>query len=261
MPRWTWLLLATPVLLVVAGGLARAYHPEQALPPPPSWPEVRGPGSPLAPGAAPFAPPEPPSPATPAAARILQVLDEIRSTIRVTRYQHPTVIRPRTGVYLWDCSGMAAWVLRRAAPAARRSIQSPRPVARDFFHAIERAPTTGVRAGWQQLPGLAEARPGDVFAWLRPPDWPRRNTGHVGFLLAAPAPVPGVPGAWALRIADATSLPHQDDTRPWPGEGGYGEGTILFFADPAGHPTHYGWHGTRAGATAETQIVLGRPVR
>lgn len=202
-----------------------------------------------------------PAPASPAGGRVLQVLAQIRDTLRVTRYQHPTVIRPRAGVYLWDCSGMAAWVLRQAAPVSRRALASPRPVARDFFHAIDRAPTVGVRGGWTRLAGLADARPGDVLAWLRPPDWPRRNTGHVGFLLAAPAPVPGLPGAWALRIADATSIPHQDDTRSWPGEGGYGEGTILLFADAAGQPTHYGWHGTRAGATAETRIVLGRLVR
>lgn len=201
------------------------------------------------------------APATLAAARILQVLDEIRANLRVTRYQHPTVIRPASGLYYWDCSGMAAWVVRRAAPLARRAVASPRPVARDFFRAIERAPVGGVRNGWTRLASLADARPGDVFAWLRPPDWPRRNTGHVGFLLAPPAQVPGVPGAWALRIADATSIPHQDDTRPWPGDGGYGEGTILFFADARGRPTHYGWHGTRAGATAQTQIVVGRAVR
>ena len=246
-------------LAVVAGSLADAHRPEGAAPiPTPTKPEAAAPR--IAPFAAPLAPTVR-EPANQAGARILQILGEIRANIRVTRYQHPTLIRPSKGQYYWDCSGMAAYVVRRAAPFARRSIASPRPVARDFYRAIERAPVGGVRGGWTRLSGLAEAGPGDVFAWLRPPDWPRRNTGHVGFLLAAPVPVPELPGAWALRIADATSLPHQQDTRPWPGDGGYGEGTIVFFADPAGRPTHYGWHGTRAGATAETRIVLGRPVR
>lgn len=258
--------IAAPAVAIVLGvlalaGLAVANRPGESTGPAFSAPALAEPPAPPRPAVGPpfrglTAPPPSGAPA-----RVLSVLGEIRTTLRVTRYQHPTVIRPRSGVYLWDCSGMAAWVLRRAAPASRRALASPRPVARDFFHAIDRAPVGGVRGGWTKLAGLADARPGDVFAWLRPPDWPRRNTGHVGFLLAAPAPVPEWPGAWALRIADATSIPHQNDTRPWPGDGGYGEGTIVFFADPEGRPTHYGWHGTRAGATAETRIVLGRPVR
>lgn len=142
--------------------------------------------------------------------------------------------------------------------------REPPPGRPRLLHAIDRAPTDGVRKGWTRLASLADARPGDVFAWLRPAHWPRRpfrNTGHVGFLLAAPEPVWGMPGAWAVRIADATSVPHQEDTRSWPGEGGYGEGTILFFADDQGRPTHYGWHGTRSGFTAETRIAIGRAVR
>ncbi|MBI2897866.1 MAG: hypothetical protein HYY06_30185 [Deltaproteobacteria bacterium] len=206
-------------------------------------------------------PPLEAGPASPAAGRILTVLGEVARSVRVTRYQHNTVVRPRSGVFLWDCSGMAAWVVGRAAPAARAAIQSSRPVARDFFGAIARAPVERPRRGWQRLERLADARPGDVFAWLRPPDWPRRNTGHVGFILEPPSPVPGLPGAWAVRISDATSIPHQADSRTWPGDGGFGVGTLMFMTDAGGAPTHYGWHGTRAGFTAETRIVVGRVTR
>ena len=131
-------------------------------------------------------------------------------------------------------------------------------MARDFYRAITRAPTARPRAGWQRLANIADARAGDVFAWLRPTDWPPRNTGHVGFLLAAPAPVPWLAGAYVVRIADATSVAHQDDTRANDPDGGYGEGTLMLLTDGAGHATAYAWHGTFSGASVQTDIVFGR---
>lgn len=200
-------------------------------------------------------------PATPAAGRVLDVLTDIQNRMTQTRYQHQTVVRERSGVFLWDCSGMSAWVLRRAAPRAMSAVNGTRPVARDFYRAIERAPTGSARRGWQRLGHIAEARPGDVFAWLRPADWPPRNTGHVGFILTAPEPVPGIEGAYSMRIADATSVPHQDDTRGYPGEGGFGSGTILFTTDGHGTATAYGWHGTRTRWVVPTTILFGRVTR
>jgi hypothetical protein len=209
------------------------------------------------------APAEPVRPATEAAGRVLAVVQDIARRVVHTRYQHPTLVRPLQGVYLWDCSGMAAWILGKAARGARASVHSVRPVARDFYRAITAAPAQRERGGWQRLTRLEEARPGDVFAWLRPPDWPwpRRNTGHVGFVLAPPRPVQGLPGAYTVRIADATSIPHQDDTRGWPGEGGFGTGTLMFMTDSQGAPTHYGWFGSLGGFTARTSIAFGRVVR
>lgn len=209
------------------------------------------------------APPAPETlvPATAAGARVLGVLDRVRQSMRATRYQHDTRIRERDGLYYWDCSAMAAWVLGRAAPRAMSAVNGTRPVARDFFRAIDRAPVRGGRRGWMRIPVLADARPGDVFAWLRPADWPPRNTGHVGFVLAPPQRVPGLDGAYTVRILDATSVPHQNDTRDYEGEGGFGEGTIMFMTGPDGGGTHYGWHGTRAGFTAATRIVIGRVLR
>ena len=40
--------------------------------------------------------------------RILAALAKVRSSLRETRYQHATRVQARRGVYLWDCSGMAA---------------------------------------------------------------------------------------------------------------------------------------------------------
>lgn len=202
-----------------------------------------------------------PPPATPAAARVMQVLEQVRANLRRTRYQHATVVREREGVFLWDCSGMAAWVLRRAAPRAMGAISRARPVARDFASVIERAPTTRARAGWQRVERIEDARPGDVFAWRRPRGFPSRNTGHVGFVVDAPVPVPAIPGAYAVRIADSTSWGHQDDTRVDDGVGGFGMGTLVFLTDGQGRGTHYGWAGTRSEGYVVTPIVFGRVVR
>lgn len=210
-------------------------------------------------------PPEPGPEATPpgsrAAGRVLEVLGRIRGRLRRTRYQHPTVVRERQGLYAWDCSGMAAWILRRSAPGALGAIHRERPVARDFHRIISRSPTDRARRSWRRLAHIEEARPGDVFAWLRPPDWPRRNTGHVGFVVEAPRRVPRIADAYTVRIADATSVPHQHDTRSWPGDGGFGTGTILFMTDGRGQATAYGWYGSESRGVVPTTIVFGRVTR
>jgi hypothetical protein len=142
-----------------------------------------------------------------------------------------------------------------------RAITRERPVARDFVRAIEAAPIGRSRGGWQRLGHIEEARPGDLFAWRRPRGFPSRNTGHVGFVMNAPAPVPGLPGAYAVRVADATSLGHQDDTRATDPDGGFGLGTLVFLTDGAGHGTHYGWFGTQSEGYVVTPIVFGRVTR
>jgi hypothetical protein len=198
--------------------------------------------------------------ATRAASKVLEVLDDVRASMRATRYQHNTVVRERRGEFFWDCSGMADWVLARAAPVAGGAISRARPVARDYFRAIERAPLAPnrPRRGWQRLPRITDAQPGDVFAWVRPPGFPSRNTGHIGFLLSAPEPAPGIRDAYVARIVDATSLPHEDDTRTYESSGGFGEGTILFLTDGAGHATAYGWFGMESRGVVVTPILFGR---
>ncbi|MBL4683095.1 MAG: hypothetical protein JKY37_00785 [Nannocystaceae bacterium] len=200
-------------------------------------------------------------PATKAAAKILALRERITDSLTETKYQHRTVVRRDEGVYLWDCSGMVAWMLRRAAPAARKALDKGRPVARDFYRHIRRTPTKRARNGWRRIDHIDDVRPGDVFAWQRPPNFKSKSTGHVGFAVESPQPVARWPGAYTLRILDATSLLHDDDTRPEGGEGGWGEGTILFMTDGHGHGTAYGWFGERSRGVIETEIVFGRLTR
>jgi hypothetical protein len=210
---------------------------------------------------APRASAPPPAPPTRAGTRIVALVEQIRSTLRQSAYTHVTRVRARDGIYDWDCSGMAAWVLRQAAPLAMRRIARERPVARDFVQAIESAPEGRARAGWQRLARIDDALPGDLFAWRRPRGFPSHNTGHVGFVLDRPLPVPGMPGAWAVRVADSSSFVHQDDTRERDPDGGFGIGTIVFLADARGHGTHYGWYGTVSEGYVVTPIFFGRVSR
>jgi len=167
----------------------------------------------------------------------------------------------RKGVYVWDCSIMAAWILARTAPEARRAlgavrgkarepsqgspIQVDKPLARDFYKVVAAAPAAASRrAGWLRLPGPADVEPGDVFAWLKPAMFKRRqNTGHVGFIASKPWRHPKQPSVWLVRIADATTELHGDDSRPVGGEGGFGTATIGFLVDASGAAFGYGWYG------------------
>jgi hypothetical protein len=203
----------------------------------------------------------PPPPPNRAGARVIKVLGHVAATMTSSSYKHATRVDVRAGSYDWDCSGMTAWVLRRAAPAALRGLRSARPVARTFAAAIEKAPTTKARNGWQRIANIADVMPGDVFAWRRPRGMPSKNTGHVGFVVDRPRPVPGLRGGWAVRIIDSTSFSHQDDTRHDDLDGGFGTGTVTFLADADGRVTHYGWHGTRSDWYVITPVVFGRVSR
>lgn len=199
-------------------------------------------------------------PATRRAARVLGVLADVRDSMRSTRYQHRTYVSERRGVYRWDCSGMADWIITRVSRRARRALYSERPVARTFYRLIERSPTEGHRRGWQEIESIADARPGDVFAWLTSRAIRSQSTGHVGFVLETPRPSPRIRNGWLVRIADATSYPHQRDTRSPTGDGGYGEGTIMFITAD-GDPTQvigYGWLGDDYPQYLPTRIRFGR---
>lgn len=201
-------------------------------------------------------------PPPPAAEQVLRVLARVAGNVRHTAYKPVLRVDERRGRYEFDCSAMAGWVLAQTAPKARRSLQRARPLARDFYQAIADAPTERPQRGWRRIDRIADAQAGDVLAWKRPLWFRSRNTGHVAFVMAAPEPVPG---GYLVRIADATSLPHGDDTRTPESGGGFGYGTLLVTTDPAtGQGKGYGWHGRRSldnGWVIETPIVIGRVSR
>jgi hypothetical protein len=195
---------------------------------------------------------------------VVTALSTIEHSVTSTKYQHRVAVDPRRGIYRWDCSIMAAWILGRTAPAARRAIGVDKPLARDFFRTISRAPTDRPDRGWQHLTDVATLQPGDVFAWLKPEMFKQRaNTGHVGFAIGKPRRHPRFANVWLLRIADATTELHGDDSRPPGGEGGFGTATIAFLVDASGAPRAYGWYGEAQDPATfvPTDIALGRVFR
>ena len=67
-----------------------------------------------------------------------------------------------------------------------------------------------------------------------------------------------------LRIADATSVGHDDDGRDGATRTGFGYGTLMVGVDPrTGAGLSYGWVGARTPDDwmVETEVVIGRPLR
>jgi hypothetical protein len=196
---------------------------------------------------------------------VLAEVVEIDQSLQSSRYSHATRVDAKNGIYELDCSGLAAWVLRRAAPKAQAAVawrsRGNRPLARDYYHQIARTPAGAApRWGWSRVARVEDAAPGDVIAWLRPKELRSTNTGHVAFLVAPPRRVPGELSAYLVRIADASRYQHQDDTRAGTDRDGFGIGTILVVADPeSGAPVAYGWRGLRSRWVLSTAIAIGRP--
>lgn len=238
-----------------------------AAPAPPASPLSLLPLAPPAPGSplpAPLAPAVEPAPswdrtpATEAAGRLASRLRAVLLAQRESRYVHFTQVDEARGSYLWDCSGMVGWALRREARRAYDALEDPRPVARDFARLFSRSSTRYARRGWRRVLRVADARAGDVFAWQREEGF--LVTGHVGVVAAAPVPAPGEPGTLLVRVLDATTTPHDDDTRARAGDadGGLGEGTLALRTDDLGRGVAYGWEGARSTAFVPVRAFVGR---
>jgi hypothetical protein len=195
---------------------------------------------------------------------VMAVIERIAATLRTARYNHDTRVEERAGRYEFDCSGMVAWVLARSAPqahaATERRAGGGRPLARDYYRQIAASRVDRPTQGWLRVERVADAQPGDVVAWLKPPGWRSSNTGHVLFVVEGPRAV--APGTFAVRVADASAYQHSNDTREGTGRDGFGMGTMLLFADEAtGTARGYGWRASFPTWGRETQIAIGRPVR
>lgn len=193
---------------------------------------------------------------------VMRRLGAVAASLEESEYTYGFSVHEKQGIYRFDCSGMAQWVLRKATPVAALTIGqglAPRPLARDFERRIARVPAERERGGWRHITRVRDLLPGDVVAWIKPAEIESPNTGHVAFIVLPPVLAPGYDNAYLVRIADSTRLLHDDDTRA--GRTGFGLGTILLVADPeTDAPIAYGWAALR-WRTFETSIALGRPLR
>lgn len=194
------------------------------------------------------------------------LLAEVRrqlANMRVTRYRHTTKVRELAGEYHYDCSGFVDYALHESVPSALLVLPTStrlRPLARDIVRHLVRVAEgdSDTAAGpWSTPASVAGLRPGDVIAWLTPAGSATNNTGHVVVVLEPPRTNPGRPGEWLVRIADATSSPHADDSRAH-GATGLGSGTMGLLADDLGRPVAYYWRGGVSPEARYTVIALGR---
>jgi hypothetical protein len=194
---------------------------------------------------------------------VMRSLRTMTRRMKQTRYVHGIDVHVNKGYYAFDCSGMVDFLLSRAAPVARHSVRqglAARPLAADFVRTLERIRPGTERGGWLRVARVEEARPGDVIAWLKPKIVRSVNTGHVGILVLAPKLRDPGDTAYLVRIADASRLRHQNDTRK--ADDGFGMGTILVQTNLAsGAPTGFSFAGSRARNAWGTKIVIGRPLR
>jgi hypothetical protein len=156
-----------------------------------------------------------------------------------TRYQHDIYIDEATGTYDVDCSGFVSYILGLVAPyhldLIPRSGAETRLLAHDYFKFLSRLLKETVD-GWQPIPHLASAQPGDLIAWALPRVG-HGDTGHVFVVVERPVAI-GT-DTMAVMAYDASDILHYDDSRG-PGldqfRTGVGSGTFHLRVNRAGRP-------------------------
>lgn len=191
-------------------------------------------------------------------------------TMKSTLYQHKTQVDRAAGSYRYDCVGFVSYALRQAAPRAWASVMeatglpkgripSP-PRYRAFFASLGGQP----RAGWQAVAKAADLRPGDVVAWEHKTT---TSSGHAVIVGSLPQRQPD--GSWRVKVYDATSAWHGEDSRRDDARAqvlessgrrsGLGHGVMVFLVDPAsGVLGGYRW-GPR-GKPVNAPMAAARPV-
>lgn len=193
---------------------------------------------------------------------VMRRLGRVAETLTETEYSYGLSVNEKRGVYRFDCSGMAQWVLRRAAPVAAVTMAHglPQRPPRPRLPAPNRPRPRRARPR-RLAPHRARRRPrarrrGRVAQARRdrlPEHRPRR--------LRAP------PAGARPRLRERVPRPHRRLESPAPrrrharGPQRLGFGTILLVADPeTGAPVAYGWVALKWRAF-ETKIALGRALR
>ncbi len=190
--------------------------------------------------------------------KILEMLRFIDAHLKTSVYNHDTKVDIAKGRFEFDCSGMVNWLLKEVAPKAYAELKSDRPRVAEYAKTLRAIAYDKPTAGWRRIQKIADAEPGDVIAWPTPDWYPSDATGHMGIVWAKPEKVSG---GYLVRIADATSYPHGEDSRE--GGTGFGFGTVLIITDPdTGEGKGQGWTGRYSVNTIlKTPIYVGRPLQ
>ena len=184
----------------------------------------------------------------------------ILESIRTTKYQHKTAIDEEQGSYLCDCSGFVGYVLNRTVGkdgGGALGDGRKRPLAMDYekFFAAASSSRNG-NSGWQRIPRLADARPGDVIAWRHEKPKPG-NTGHV--VIVGERPVLEDDGLVRVVTIDSSTIKLDGDNRA-EGSTGVGRRIMWFATDKDGRPVSH-IRGSRTAEPKTEAISIGRAPR
>jgi len=190
--------------------------------------------------------------------RVFNEARRIVSNLRSSRYSHKARVDEKSGTYILDCSSLACYILKRAAPASLSLVTADanRTHARaaNFYDTFLEAPTKDTRKGWQRVLKLVEAEPGDFIAWKREPCPRKGSTGHVAIVMKRP--VKEKDGAVRVVILDSSRSGHARDTRR-KGDSGVGVGTVWLRVDKSGAPVAVYWS-SRKKKPRTCPIAIGR---
>lgn len=191
--------------------------------------------------------------------------------MKTTRYQHKTEVDLDAGSYKYDCVRFVSYAMREAAPMAWESILRARGIAKgkipsppsyqQFFTTLLANP----QPGWEVVARVADLCPGDVVSWEYKTE---RASGHA--VIIASLPKQSADGSWGVKVYDATSSPHAEDSRPndvraqvfevTGRRSGLGHGLMAFCADArTGALVGYRW--TPKGKIIICPIAAGRPIK
>ena len=215
---------------------------------------------------------EPALPAAPAVttgpkesgASLVAEADRELHAMRTSAYEHHTAIDESTGSFLYDCSGFVDYALRNAAPRAFAELTQAtvrRPLAKHLEGFFASIPPGTTRGHWMRVAKVSDLRPGDIIAWLQPPDSSSKNTGHTLVVHGPLRPDDTAPGAFLVPVVDSTALKHgSQDSRAASDGTGLGTGSIVLLGDASGAPRAFRWSTGRRSRIRETAITVGRIV-
>lgn len=194
----------------------------------------------------------------PGNARVLSSVSNILENVRFSQYSHKTIIDVKTGKYFCDCSGLGVLLLKPVTPESIASLPIEKGFIRaraiSFYNAFTNAVSSSSQSGWQLVPTVADAEPGDFIAWRRNTIEKGKSSGHVMILLEKP--VRESDGSYRAKVIDSSSTPHTNDSRSEQ-QTGIGTGTMWFEADETGRPVGFRWS-SRQKKSTPVPIAIGR---
>jgi hypothetical protein len=174
--------------------------------------------------------------------KFLGEADHVLGQLTSTTYRHRTHVVEAAGIYETDCKGLIAFLLRKVSPTRLAVIplaagrRHPRAV--EYYEYFREQPAVGQPSvsGWNRVPRLSDALPGDILAWRYREIVLGKNTGHV--LIIDSKPERQDDDVYRVAVIDSTGTPHDDDSRP-PGGTGIGKGVMWFKVNAEGTAVAY----------------------